>query len=542
MKNLTYNLILLVIILFSFFIRFYNLDKVPPGLHADEASQGYNAYSILKTGKDMYGKAFPVLFRANGSYQLPIYTYLTTVPVLIFGTSILALRFTSAISGVLLVLITFKLVEKLGIGSQKERRTQGLFSSAIVAISPWAIHFSRFAAEANLSVLIFVLSVYLFIVSLKKKYAFIFACILLGISSHTYYSEQIISLFFIFIFVIVFRKVLLQKKAEVLVGIFLFILCLIPHLIIVKTGALTSRFTQVSYLGNASLHQGNLLDKAFNVGGEFLDHYLAYFSPKNLFFDPGSYLGRVGPDLSAFYPWFVVFYLLGLGYLFKRRHWQLGILVIILLAISPVPASFTGDAFNLWRILVFLWTVSMIISYGAYEIWVLIKNDTLRLVIFLGILTYSIFSFRVSYFVLSKYENPNLLSYSYTALLDELGKVKDKKVLLDHSSRTWGVGIIMTYLKGVDPIEVQKNMASQVGSDYYGNSVVVNEVYKIDNIIIRSLDWGEVCGEAMVVGDKYTVSQAQFDYHKLYQTFTLNDITGAPALFGYKTNKKCDPN
>ena len=44
--------LLVVIILLASFLRLYNLANVPPHLTPDEASLGYNAYSILKTGKD----------------------------------------------------------------------------------------------------------------------------------------------------------------------------------------------------------------------------------------------------------------------------------------------------------------------------------------------------------------------------------------------------------------------------------------------------------------------------------------------------------
>ncbi|BCX14749.1 MAG: hypothetical protein KatS3mg088_432 [Patescibacteria group bacterium] len=84
MRRKSNLLLLLFAILLSFILRFWQLGDISFGLHADEASQAYNAFSILKTGKDMYGKSFPVLFRANGSYQPPVYTYLTIFPVLFF--------------------------------------------------------------------------------------------------------------------------------------------------------------------------------------------------------------------------------------------------------------------------------------------------------------------------------------------------------------------------------------------------------------------------------------------------------------------------
>ncbi|MBU2577901.1 hypothetical protein KKA69_03645, partial [Patescibacteria group bacterium] len=77
-----FNKILLVLILFfSFLVRIYSLEKIPPSLNWDEVSHGYNAYSIIKTGKDEWGITLPLIFRAYGDYKLPFYIYLTTIPV-----------------------------------------------------------------------------------------------------------------------------------------------------------------------------------------------------------------------------------------------------------------------------------------------------------------------------------------------------------------------------------------------------------------------------------------------------------------------------
>ena len=43
---------LIPILLLAAFLRFYKLGQVPSGFVNDEAAFGYNAYSILKTGRD----------------------------------------------------------------------------------------------------------------------------------------------------------------------------------------------------------------------------------------------------------------------------------------------------------------------------------------------------------------------------------------------------------------------------------------------------------------------------------------------------------
>ena len=56
------SFLLLVLVLFSFAIRFLWLDRSPRGLLIDEAHFGYISYSLLETGMDEHGISWPVIF------------------------------------------------------------------------------------------------------------------------------------------------------------------------------------------------------------------------------------------------------------------------------------------------------------------------------------------------------------------------------------------------------------------------------------------------------------------------------------------------
>ena len=47
--------VIIIILLLAFILRFYRLDTYPL-LNPDEAAIGYNAYSLLQTGKDEHGQ------------------------------------------------------------------------------------------------------------------------------------------------------------------------------------------------------------------------------------------------------------------------------------------------------------------------------------------------------------------------------------------------------------------------------------------------------------------------------------------------------
>ncbi|MBI2009816.1 MAG: hypothetical protein HYS86_01425, partial [Candidatus Chisholmbacteria bacterium] len=50
---------LVLIVFFAAILRLSLLGQNPPGLYWDEVSLGYNAYSILKTGRDEHNEFLP---------------------------------------------------------------------------------------------------------------------------------------------------------------------------------------------------------------------------------------------------------------------------------------------------------------------------------------------------------------------------------------------------------------------------------------------------------------------------------------------------
>ena len=57
-----YNVIITIIFMVGFLIRIIGISNYPNALNVDEASSGYEAYSILATGYDRNGNFLPVYF------------------------------------------------------------------------------------------------------------------------------------------------------------------------------------------------------------------------------------------------------------------------------------------------------------------------------------------------------------------------------------------------------------------------------------------------------------------------------------------------
>ena len=105
---------LILIILLAGTLRFYNLADNPPAPYWEEAALGYDAYSILKTGKDFHGNNWPlVAFESFGDWKPSLYFYAVVPAVAGFGLNTFAVRFPSAAAGTLTVVLVYFLAKEL---------------------------------------------------------------------------------------------------------------------------------------------------------------------------------------------------------------------------------------------------------------------------------------------------------------------------------------------------------------------------------------------------------------------------------------------
>lgn len=535
--NLKLIIILIAIMTVSGFLRFYQIDNIPAGLNIDESSEGYNAFSLLHTGKDRYGQSFPILFRSFGSFQAPLYTYLTILPVYFFGNSAFSVRLISVLSGIILTIITFFLI--LGLGG-KRKFTLAVISALIVAVSPWSVFFSRIGTEASLSVTLFVLSLLLFYFSLKRRWFFPLATLFSGLSTHAYYSERLLVPLFLIGIIYIFRKDFLLRKKLLIFGIFIFIFTQIPHFLIANSGAFTRRISQVDYFSerffqdNSGMLRGLPFGRPIFISREFSSHYLSYFSPRNLFFDPDPQPERSIPNLSVFYDWMLIPLLLGFIQIFKNRSKPLIKIIALTIVIAPIPAALTKDPFYTIRTLVFFWSVTIIIAFGISDILNKLSRPLFCYALILFFFLYSGFSLYTSYFILLKYER-EVFDYSYVKLLEKTKSFPDQTFIVD-SSRQLANGIRFAFFKKYDPAKLQKDLGPQVSGKYYSN-FEFDEPYVLDNLEARPIIWREdICKEQILVGDLLAISSDQVREHHLQFIFDIKDMAGDVALKAYLTN------
>ncbi len=123
-------------------LRTVALDRVPPGLNQDEACNGYDAYSLLRTGRDQHGNFLPVAIQAFNDYRMPLFDYSLIVPVALFGLHPASVRLGAVLWGIADI-IAVAVVACLLVGLRG-----AALAVILLALSPWHLPASRFAHEA----------------------------------------------------------------------------------------------------------------------------------------------------------------------------------------------------------------------------------------------------------------------------------------------------------------------------------------------------------------------------------------------------------
>lgn len=157
-------IIVFSVLVLSAVLRFWQLGTIPDGFHSDEAAYGYNAYSILKTGKDEYGDPYPLILRSFNDYKGAVYAYFVIPFIRIFGLTEWSVRAPSAVFGILFVFLTYGVVNAFSVS-----RTLALVSMALAAVSPYGILLSRVQSDPLVSVFFFYLGFYFFLMSVTSN-------------------------------------------------------------------------------------------------------------------------------------------------------------------------------------------------------------------------------------------------------------------------------------------------------------------------------------------------------------------------------------
>jgi 4-amino-4-deoxy-L-arabinose transferase-like glycosyltransferase len=353
-------LILSLIILIAVVLRFYQLGSNPPSLDWDEASLGYNAYSILKTGADEYGNKFPLSFRSFDDYKPPVYVYLTVPSVAFFGLTEAAVRLPAAIIGVIAVVALYFLVlEILHSWDMKRRQWIALMASFSLALSPWHLQFSRAAFEGNIGICFLILSLLFFFKGLKKNWYYFLFAIFFVLSLYSYHSFRLVNPLLLIALCTLFFKELLKHKIIVGLSFLIIVLTSLPvYASFIHSEGTGARLSMVTIFSDQKLQQLSarqvavakqnhdkvkeiLYNRRFIFIPQIAKGYLDHFNFDFLFLHGDGGVQHHAYNMGMLYLWDFPFILLGIFYLFKKRDRRILVLFILFL-LAPLPASITS--------------------------------------------------------------------------------------------------------------------------------------------------------------------------------------------------------
>jgi len=521
---------LFIIVVLAFFLRFYLLSVIPVGFNPDEASFGYDAYSIVKTGKDQWGHSWPLVLESFGDFKSPLYTYLAMPSVAMFDLSKFSVRLPNALLGTAAVYITYLLVTVLQKDIKNrspitDNRSLASIAALLLAISPWHIMMSRGAFEANLTTFLLPLGIYLFLKGLLKPKFFIGASIIFGLNIFTYHAAKLVTPVVLVSLIIVFLKDLKKfKRKEIVFPVIILSLFLTVFAYTLFQGSSTRALDVIIFKSSLGASASERLNDTLSGMPDFLarllhnkfqvsvlrlaNNYLQYFSPLFLF-SQGPAEGTYGmiPGRGVLY-WFELPFLIGaLAFILERRLNRYFLPFLVWLLVAPIPAALsTGPGYAANRGVVILPVLQIFLAVGFVKCLSFLNNGFLKSykrlisIPFLFFSAYLFVMFLDDYFIQSPYKTAKARNYGNLEVaywLNENAADKDEIVV---STKLSEPHIYIAFAKKWDPKSYQEATSAWRYQELGLGWLDQMPEYKLGNYIFRPINWVSEDKDRFLVG------------------------------------------
>lgn len=495
-KNIV-KIVLASIILLALLLRLWQIGVVPSSIDWDEAALGYNAYSIMLSGRDEYGVLFPSVIQSFGDYKPALYSYLIIPFIPLFGLSEIAVRLPSALFGVFAVFVTYLLVKEL-----TKRNDVSFLSSFLLAISPWHIQFSRVAFEANIGLTFNLLGMLFFLKGLKKPRLLSLSSVFFVLSLYAYQSEKLFVPLMIFILITVYwKKIVVLHKKFLIVGFVVLIVASLPIDIFTitnknafaraqgvsffsqKTGLLQNNITRLEFEHKNNDVLGLIFDNRRVIYAKtIVDGYLSHFDLNWWFFKGDTIARHHAPFMALLYVVEIPFLLIGLYVLFFSKKIPLEkrtkVFLLLWFLVTPISASLTTGVPHAVRTLNFLPTLQIFISLGllASHFWIqknqlIGKYSLIRYIsygLFLIICLYNFSYYIDQYFVQTNYFAARDWQYGYKKLVSFIAPVHNNysRVIVSNSKDFDQSYIFFLFYLSYDPRLYQAQRSIKDGHNF----------------------------------------------------------------------------
>lgn len=549
--NKKYKILFFVIILIAAVVRLLFLTTSPKSLTQDEIAIGYNAYSILETGRDEWGQFLPLNFKSVGDFKPPVLVYLTIPFIAVFGKTALATRLPIALFSIFTVILFFFFSRK-HIFSSKHPLLPYL-ATALLALSPWHIFFSRSGFEAVLGVFLSLLCVYFLLDFFSdQNLKNLIKCLLAGfIAIISYHSVKVfLPVLCLVLLIFQFKKVKKflsrqwkqQKVKTIIFSIFVFLLTFVfLKNYILGSGSVRAKMTflNVDFDYQRLILPQIVYDNFKHLKGQiflvlfWFKRYLEYFLPNFYLYSGLGLVSPAQPGQGVIYSIEFIFLALGLLFLFSKsisskyfKNKSVFILIIFWLLIGFLPASLANNSQHALRSLNVVPAIYWIIALGIYSSYGFLKTKSARLKnFFVTTLTMmmllGVFKFTDFYLVHYPYQLSEYRQYGWKEIAIFTQKIAPKydHVYVDPRFGTLGQNIVgvpylyFLFYSDYDPGQYNSDPRRLIGSSDF------------DNLQFQSINWFGMdhSEKNLYVGSPWSFPQDQLDPKQtLYQVYYPN--------------------
>lgn len=383
-------IVFLLILWLAAGLRTYKLDSIPPGLFGDEVDVGYQAYSLLTTGKDLTGRVLPFYLRSLSEFRTPLYIYSAIPFIWIFGLNEWGVRLPAVFWGLTSIIGMFFFVRKLF------NEKVAFIVMILASLSPWHIQYSRASFEVTMLLTFIIFGVYLFLKGIQNNRYYPLSAALFVSSIYIYSTAVVFSpLLFLVLLIIFWNEVKKIKVKTLIIVILTGVFLMIPLGLSMITGEAKERFSAISiFQDSVLLDKINLARKGqefFTPNGEsvqtspkiesyfynrpmiflqvFITNYFRSLSPTFLFTDGDINFRQSIHEMGEMYYFEAILLILGMFALVKLE-WRKAALVFSWLLIAPIPASLTFQGgFHATRLFIML--PPLLILSGLGGEWIL---------------------------------------------------------------------------------------------------------------------------------------------------------------------------
>lgn len=492
--------VLLLILTLSTFLRTYKLGVVPNGLSADEADMGYNAYSILKTGKDVYGRNYPLFFQSLDDYKPGFAIYSAVPAIKFFGLSDFSIRLVPALLGAISPLLLYFLLRLIF----PANNLIAVPGAILMALAPWHIAISRATLMYVELVFFYLLFLVFFFLSLTKKPFFlILSAATLAATLYVYYAAIIYLPFIVILLFLIFRKDLVKNTQLLLLSAVTLLVISAPALVHYAAAQSKSRLSAISAIAPDVALPHSISQFEYDRQNQYpfsqifhnrrlvyinamLDNYFDYFNLDYLFVSAKETRYFYTNYVGLFYLIELPLFLLGL-LTFLKKFQKIHKLLLGLLLIGPTSAMITlGSPFP-HRAILTLFAIQAIVIIGLSQV----RQKAVLLAVFI-IFAFSAIFYLHQYFVHTPREFTTETDNGawFSTVRDVMphlneNKSKYEKIVFSWSYTKLVPGIYYLFYNQIDPAVIQSK-AARWADEPPSFRQLYNEV---ENVQFRKIDW-----------------------------------------------------